>query len=119
MKKSLCILQVVKPVAFSVTVQIVAALNAKKCSLVELDKRITQVSIDSNGYTALHRIDAASGCRYSILTTLSYFDPTQMLAIDPMHTLFLCVAKYYLQNVWIKKNLKYKTKLIGLKFLQV
>ena len=28
-----------------------------------------------------------------------------MLAIDAMHTLFLCVAKYYLQNVWIKKNL--------------
>ena len=28
-----------------------------------------------------------------------------MLAIDPMHTLFLCVAKHYLQNVWIKNGL--------------
>ena len=43
------------------------------------------------------------GCRYSILLSLPYFDPIRMLAIDPMHTLFLCVAKYYLQNVWIKK----------------
>ena len=28
-----------------------------------------------------------------------------MLAIDPMHTLFLCVAKHYLHKVWIKKNI--------------
>ena len=33
-----------------------------------------------------------------------------MLGIDPMHTIFLCVAKHYLQNVWIKKNLISETQ---------
>ena len=28
-----------------------------------------------------------------------------MLTVDPMHTLFLCVAKYYLQKVWIQNCL--------------
>ena len=49
--------------------------------------------------------ESAFGCRYSLLLTLPYFNPIRMLAIDPMHTLFLCVAKHYLQNVWIKNNL--------------
>ena len=48
---------------------------------------------------------SSSGCRYSVLLSLPYFDPPRMLAIDPMHTLFLCVAKHYLQNVWMKNNI--------------
>ena len=34
--------------------------------------------------------ESALGCRYSVLLTLPYFDPIRMLAIDPMHTPFLC-----------------------------
>ena len=45
------------------------------------------------------------GCRYSVLLSLPYFNPIRMLAIDPMHTLFLCVAKHFLSKVLISKNL--------------
>ena len=55
--------------------------------------------------TELKKTESAVGCRYSVLLSLPYFDPIRMLPVDPMHTLFLCVAKHYLQNVWIKNNL--------------
>ena len=45
------------------------------------------------------------GCCYSVLLSLPYFNPIRMLAIDPMHTLFLCVAKHFLSKVLISKNL--------------
>ena len=45
------------------------------------------------------------GCRYSVLLSLPYFNPIRMLAIDPMQTLFLYVAKHFLSNVLISKNL--------------
>ena len=34
------------------------------------------------------------GCRYSVLLKLPYFNPIRMLAIDPMHNLFLGTAKH-------------------------
>ena len=55
--------------------------------------------------TELKRKESTFGCRYSTLLTLPYFDPIRMLPVDPMHTLFLCVAKYYLQKVWIQNSL--------------
>ena len=45
------------------------------------------------------------GCRYSSLLKLSYFDPVSMLAIDPMHNLFLGIAKHHLKSVWISAGL--------------
>lgn len=42
---------------------------------------------------------------HSSLLKLPYFDPPRMLAIDPMHNLFLGIAKHHLQSVWIKRDL--------------
>jgi len=55
--------------------------------------------------TELKRKESNLGCRYSSLLKLPYFDPPRMLAIDPMHNLFLGIAKHHLQSVWIKREM--------------
>ena len=45
------------------------------------------------------------GCRFSELLRLPYFDPVNMLIIDPMHNLFLGSAKYITKEIWIKKGI--------------
>ena len=41
------------------------------------------------------------GVRYSELLRLEYFDPVRMLIIDPMHCLYLGIAKYFTKNILI------------------
>ena len=55
--------------------------------------------------TERKRAESMFGCRYSSLLKLSYFDPVVMLAIDPMHNLFLGIAKRHLQSIWIALGL--------------
>ena len=50
-------------------------------------------------------------CRYSSLLKLSYFDPIQMLAIDPMHNLFLGTAKKMLE-IWQDQGFLRRLKII-------
>ena len=45
------------------------------------------------------------GCRPSELHRLPYFDPIRMLEIDPMHCLYLGIAKHVLQRVWMEKDI--------------
>ena len=52
--------------------------------------------------SALHEGESESGCRYSVLLKLPYFDALRMLIVDPMHNLFLGSAKHYLKAVWIE-----------------
>lgn len=40
--------------------------------------------------------ESETGCRYSVLLKLSYFDAPRMLVVDPMHNLFLGSAKHFL-----------------------
>ena len=47
--------------------------------------------------------ESASGCRYSVLLKLPYFDAPRMLIIDPMHNLFLGSAKHFLKSILIDK----------------
>ena len=47
--------------------------------------------------------ESASGCRYSVLLKLPYFDAPRMLIIDPMHNLFLGSAKHFLKAILIDK----------------
>lgn len=54
--------------------------------------------------TAMAKKESELGCRYSILLDLPYFDAPKMLAIDPMHNLFLGSAKHMI-NIWIKNEL--------------
>lgn len=44
------------------------------------------------------------GCRYSSLLDLPYFDAPNMLALDPMHNLFLGSGKHMIK-IWIQKGL--------------
>ena len=45
------------------------------------------------------------GCRYSVLLDLPYFDPPTMLAVDPMHNLFLGTGKHMINIIWLQKGL--------------
>lgn len=59
----------------------------------------------------------ASGCRWSTLFDLRYFDPVLNHTIDPMHCLYLGIAKrmtkfYLTSNLIDKKNLPTIQKLI-------
>ena len=44
------------------------------------------------------------GCRYSCLLELPYFDPIKMVAMDPMHNLYLGTAKHIFSNIWLRKG---------------
>ena len=46
--------------------------------------------------TACLRMEKTLGCRYSSLLDLPYFDAPTMLVIDPMHCLFLGLARHFL-----------------------
>src|SRR5256885_2973244 len=42
--------------------------------------------------------------RWSEIYRLPYFDPTKFLIIDPMHCLFLGIAKWIVIRLWIEEN---------------
>ena len=52
--------------------------------------------------TELAKKESELGCRYSSLLDLPYFDPPTMLVIDPMHNLFLGLAKHFIKKVFLK-----------------
>ena len=54
--------------------------------------------------TELRKMESELGCRYSSLLDLSYFDAPRMLVIDPMHCLFLGLAKHFVKRVFIEKG---------------
>ncbi len=54
--------------------------------------------------TARSAKESELGCRYSILLELPYFDAPTMLAVDPMHNLFLGTGKRMI-SIWLKLNL--------------
>ena len=43
------------------------------------------------------KAESESGCRYSVLLKLLYFNAPRMLIVDPMHNLFLRSAKHFLK----------------------
>ena len=49
--------------------------------------------------------ESASGCRYSVLLELPYFDAPRMLIVDPMHNLFLGSAKHFLKSIFIGRGI--------------
>ena len=57
------------------------------------------------GGTSLPAGENESGCRYSVLLKLPYFDTPRMLIVDPMHNLFLGTAKHFLKTVWIERDI--------------
>ena len=51
---------------------------------------VTRISQCST-VTDRNRLESQLGCRYSALLDLPYFNPPVMLAIDPMHNLYLSI----------------------------
>ena len=45
-----------------------------------------------------------TGVRWSELLRLPYFDPIQFLTVDPMHCLFLGIAKWIVKRIWVDEN---------------
>lgn len=56
--------------------------------------------------------ESSLGCRYSSLLKLPYFDPPKMLVIDPMHNLFLGVAKHIFKKGFIEEGILSNTDLV-------
>ena len=59
--------------------------------------------------TELCKKESELGCRYSSLLRLPYFDAPTMLVIDPMHCLFLGLAKHFIKKVFIGKSILSQT----------
>lgn len=55
--------------------------------------------------TARKKKESELGGRYSSLLQLPYFDPVRMLAIDPMHNLYLGTAKHISSQIWVKQGM--------------
>ena len=44
------------------------------------------------------------GTRYNELMQLPYFDCVRFHVIDPMHDLFIRIAKHIMRNIWLDSN---------------
>jgi len=58
-----------------------------------------------NSDAARKRYVKVTGVRWSELLRLSYFDPIRFLTIDPMHCLFLGIAKWIVKRIWIEEGI--------------
>ncbi|EXX70393.1 hypothetical protein RirG_087920 [Rhizophagus irregularis DAOM 197198w] len=54
-----------------------------------------------NSDAARKRFVKETGVRWSELLCLSYFDPIRFITVDPMHCLFLGIAKWIVKRIWI------------------
>jgi hypothetical protein len=57
-----------------------------------------------NSNAARDRFVKITGVRWSELLRLTYFDPIRFLSIDPMHCLFLGIAKWIVKRIWVDEN---------------
>lgn len=74
-----------------------------------LHRKNVEEVMKCNTKTERAKKEAELGCRYSVLLDLPYFDPPAMLAVDPMHNLFLGTGKHMI-SIWIKAGLLDSTK---------
>jgi hypothetical protein len=58
-----------------------------------------------NSNAARNRFVKTTGVRWSELLRLPYFDPIRFLSIDPMHCLFLGIAKWIVKRIWVDENI--------------
>ena len=76
-----------------------------------VDHRQKAVSLLSlNTRSKLEKAESETGCRYSVLLQLPYFDAPRMMIVDPMHNLFLGSAKHFLKVIIIGKGLLSKAQ---------
>ena len=58
-----------------------------------------------NSNAARGRFVKITGVRWTELLRLPYFDPIQFLTIDPMHCLFLGIAKWIVKRIWVDEKI--------------
>ena len=46
-----------------------------------------------------------TGVRWSELLRLPYFDPVRFVTVDPMHCLFLGIAKWIVKRIWVDEEI--------------
>ena len=46
-----------------------------------------------------------TGVRWSELLRLPYFDPIRFLTVDPMHCLFLGIARWIVKRIWVDEGI--------------
>jgi hypothetical protein len=54
-----------------------------------------------NSDSARKKFTKSSGVRWSELLRLPYFDPIRFITFDPMHFLFLGIAKWIVKRIWV------------------
>lgn len=57
-----------------------------------------------NSNAARKRFVKQTGVRWSELLRLPYFDPIRFLTVDPMHCLFLGIAKWIVKRIWVDER---------------
>ena len=57
-----------------------------------------------NSNAARDRFVKIAGVRWTELLRLQYFDPIRFLTIDPMHCLFLGIAKWIVKRIWVDEK---------------
>ena len=58
-----------------------------------------------NSDAARRRFVKATGVRWSELLRLPYFDPIRFIIIDPMHCLFLGIARWIMKRIWVDEGI--------------
>lgn len=58
-----------------------------------------------NTTTSRKQFVKQTGVRWSELLRLPYFDPIRFLTVDPMHCLFLGIAKWIVKRIWIDEGI--------------
>lgn len=58
-----------------------------------------------NSDASRKRFVKLTGVRWSELLRLPYFDPVRFIAVDPMHCLFLGIAKWIVKRIWVDENI--------------
>jgi hypothetical protein len=58
-----------------------------------------------NSNASRERFVKECGVRWSELLRLSYFDPIRFMTVDPMHCLFLGIAKWIIKRIWIDQGI--------------
>ena len=53
-----------------------------------------------------------TGVRWSELLRLPYFDPIKFIVVDPMHCLFLGIARWIVKRIWVDEGILNQQSLI-------
>jgi hypothetical protein len=58
------------------------------------------------------RLTKTTGVRWTELLRLPYFDPIKFIVVDPMHCLFLGIARWIVKRIWVDEGILNQQSLI-------